>query len=1217
MKLYKSLLYYLCAACILLQPAKLTAQTGPVDVQDSLALIDLYNNNGGPGWAWQWDLSKSVREWHGIVFTNAAGLENRVVGLDLNTNNMTGVLPASIGNLTALTYLSFWRNNLSGLIPASIGNLTLLTSLDLSSNQFSGTIPASFGNLINLQFLHVGSNQLRGKIPAEIGNLTHLQFLTTFNNNLTFDGFETIYTELVSTQLNTSPQANLTIHNNKGTLAVTANGTLANNSYLWHNGDNYKDTTIIGDSTFTPLTEGIYTVTIQNSIIGFNYRLVSDPLPVKKINILAINPNPSFLNPDGSIQTSVSFPLANTVKGVAADGITKLVCAASSTVPITFNISDVKDGSLGNLLQQGITGNAVTVNPVNNEVSFIYTAPDGYGANEKFGGRNIQITARSTEGNEGVITLQLRTPPVVLVHGMWSGPEVWKENGFLTTLVGNGIRGIRTADYSDYASLTYAINDGESIYGRKSIANAVAGAIADYAADSIVATQADIAGHSLGGLMSRSFSQQQDFVNLSNYNKGYIHKLITIGTPHRGSPLGPVLWNGRNNYTYLHINSNVYTIPVKLSILTALAKMPIGSVHRDFGIESDGIKSLTATLPFKTYAITAVFLPDKILDYEALSTVTHVLFDKSLNTIFASRCDPNIPLSSDVIVPLSSQQGYISSDTLFFGTSHSMVIPETIVPLGHTEVDNPAIQNKVSELLLSNDPTEFSNGFPAPSLQPLDCFTVTERKANTNNSTTKEASSTSKVYTDPGNKFVQITLPLSGSNYINSNSDSITLAYQPQNGMMPDSSVFLVGGIGIIPALPVPPYTAGFRLYANARPGKINIVLFSKDADGNTFADTSHINILPGGNLDSITASPSPVLTMDSAFRQVHVKVFGFYTNGAQQTQEDISSASTGTIYSSQKGESVFKVSADGLVTAVAAGSDSLIINNNGKRTSISIVVAANFNQAVLYANSIDFSAIPDQVLSNAPIVPDANAASGEAVDFTIVSGPAVVTNGIIFLTGIGAVTVQANAPGNSYFSNASPVARSFNITASLPVSLSDFNAKRSSSAQVNLLWQTVSEQNNKGFGVERKLENETSFSLMGFVNSEAQNGNSSIALNYTFTDANTYKGTSYYRLRQTGTDGKNIYSPVKVVNGWGGANVSVQVWPNPAKDFFTIKMDGITGSREAVLTDMFGRNIRKLNITSGQQITVQNLTTGVYIFTIVNAFGQKENFKQKVVVTN
>ena len=63
------------------------------------------------------------------------------------------------------THLDLRENNLTGLMPPEIGNLTKLENLDLYDNQFSGSIPTEIGNLIKLEKLYLNDNELTGNIP--------------------------------------------------------------------------------------------------------------------------------------------------------------------------------------------------------------------------------------------------------------------------------------------------------------------------------------------------------------------------------------------------------------------------------------------------------------------------------------------------------------------------------------------------------------------------------------------------------------------------------------------------------------------------------------------------------------------------------------------------------------------------------------------------------------------------------------------------------------------------------------------------------------------------------------------------------------------------------------------------------------------------------------------------------------------------------------------
>ena len=52
-----------------------------------------------------------------------------------------------------------------------------VTVLDLSENQLTGPIPAALGDLTNLERLDLSDNELTGPIPAELGGLSNLEWL--------------------------------------------------------------------------------------------------------------------------------------------------------------------------------------------------------------------------------------------------------------------------------------------------------------------------------------------------------------------------------------------------------------------------------------------------------------------------------------------------------------------------------------------------------------------------------------------------------------------------------------------------------------------------------------------------------------------------------------------------------------------------------------------------------------------------------------------------------------------------------------------------------------------------------------------------------------------------------------------------------------------------------------------------------------------------------
>lgn len=198
---------------------------------DSLALVDLYNNCNGPNWFYNdfW-LEAPVSEWYGITTTGT-----RVTDIHLQSMGVTGDLPASIGDLTALETLWLESNSITS-IPESIGNLIALEELWLGWNSISyipesignlvnlielhlglmdtplGTLPESFGNLESLEWLALGDAGLNS-LPESFGNLSSVVSCFLWGNNLTelpsgFGGMESLnYLTLDNNQLTTLPES--------------------------------------------------------------------------------------------------------------------------------------------------------------------------------------------------------------------------------------------------------------------------------------------------------------------------------------------------------------------------------------------------------------------------------------------------------------------------------------------------------------------------------------------------------------------------------------------------------------------------------------------------------------------------------------------------------------------------------------------------------------------------------------------------------------------------------------------------------------------------------------------------------------------------------------------------------------------------------------------------------------------------------------------------
>ena len=149
---------------------------------DKDALEALYNATEGPNWTERsgWLTDAPMGEWHGVT-TDESG---RVIELRLNGNNLSGEIPATVGNLTELTRLELYRNGLTGSIPAELVQLGNLEEMNLFGNQLSGTAPGELGNMTNLKTLFLQDNRLTGTVPPSLGNLSNLERLSLRANQM-------------------------------------------------------------------------------------------------------------------------------------------------------------------------------------------------------------------------------------------------------------------------------------------------------------------------------------------------------------------------------------------------------------------------------------------------------------------------------------------------------------------------------------------------------------------------------------------------------------------------------------------------------------------------------------------------------------------------------------------------------------------------------------------------------------------------------------------------------------------------------------------------------------------------------------------------------------------------------------------------------------------------------------------------------------------------
>ncbi|CAN6582907.1 unnamed protein product [Malus baccata var. baccata] len=104
--------------------------------------------------------------------------------LDLHSNQLQGQIP--VFSAPTMRILDYSRNNLSSSIPTNIGEFLTTTKLfSLSSNNLHGIIPRSLCNLSTLEILDLSNNSLSGMIPQCLTTMKTLAVLNLRRNNLT------------------------------------------------------------------------------------------------------------------------------------------------------------------------------------------------------------------------------------------------------------------------------------------------------------------------------------------------------------------------------------------------------------------------------------------------------------------------------------------------------------------------------------------------------------------------------------------------------------------------------------------------------------------------------------------------------------------------------------------------------------------------------------------------------------------------------------------------------------------------------------------------------------------------------------------------------------------------------------------------------------------------------------------------------------------------
>lgn len=269
--------------------------------------------------------------------------------------------------------------------------------------------------------------------------------------------------------------------------------------------------------------------------------VVIDNLHLSFMETLDVNV-PGLITADGISEDPAVLLAANKqVRGVVADGVTQLLLRTRLPGPgqVEYELlggAAPADGTIATL-NEGRVASRVTMTaqetaPGEFHAFAAYTAPVGFnrGGDGALATRTVTVRARFTPTDltqpalEDVHQLTIHRPPVVFVHGLWDRKVAWN-----MPILADQRFTVEQADYDSSRQLSTSAQTVPS--------TAILNALTAMRNNQIAATQVDIVAHSIGGILVRQHLGKDGYRNVENFRQGDVHKLITLNTPHHGTPL--------------------------------------------------------------------------------------------------------------------------------------------------------------------------------------------------------------------------------------------------------------------------------------------------------------------------------------------------------------------------------------------------------------------------------------------------------------------------------------------------------------------------------------------------------------------------------------------------------------------------------------------------------------------------------------------------------
>lgn len=212
------------------------------------------------------------------------------------------------------------------------------------------------------------------------------------------------------------------------------------------------------------------------------------------------------------------------------------------------------------------------------------------------------------------------------------------------------------------------------------------------------------------------------------------------------------------------------------------------------------------------------------------------------------------------------------------------------------------------------------------------------------------------------------------------------------------------------------------------------------------------------------------------------------------------------------------------------------------------------------------------------------------------VNGSGTITSTYKIIVASGAsftmsATSTAVIGGNSYPGPISATGPSSFPVIALPVKWGYLQAQSRPDGAV-LMWSTESERDNRGFDIERSIDN-IQYEKIGFVNGHG--GTVQTTTEYMYVDHQPLAGVSYYRIKQWDYNDISEYSKAVVVRTTNNDNqpLEVSIYPSLVESLMTIES---SEKAQYTIVDMLGREtLSGMATIPSIKLDVTSLKSGIY----------------------